>query len=147
MPVLAVVVRSPDHVRQAEHLQGINEARLIFARPRSDWRSCTDLLGDGSNSVVAVSVRGPPEGGDLAVVRVGEDLHRPSELGDDSLVGEGRHVRVRPRVNSKVLAGDVASLEEDVGVADNVATLGVGGKSRVRNPRAWNLCPRWELTM
>jgi hypothetical protein len=30
---------------------------------------------------------------------------------------------VRPRVDGKVLAGDVTGLQEDVGVADNVATL------------------------
>ena len=94
MPVLRVVVRSPDDVGESE-----------------------DLLCDRPNSVVAVSVRRPPEGGDLSVVGVGEDLHRPSELGDDALVGEGRHVRVRPGVDGKVLAGDVSRLEEDVRVA------------------------------
>lgn len=59
-----------------------------------------DLLSDHSDSVVGVSERRPPEGGDSAVVQVRDDLGGPSELGNDLLVGQRGHVLRRRQQKS-----------------------------------------------
>jgi hypothetical protein len=87
-------------------LEGGREARYESApRPREKgmevketYLETKDMLRDGSDSVIDVSKGRSPPRGDSATVAVSEDLDRPSELGDDVLVREPGHVRVRPAV-------------------------------------------------
>jgi hypothetical protein len=45
-----------------------------------------DALGDRSHSVVDITERRPPVFGDSTTVQIGNDLHSPSKLGEDTLV-------------------------------------------------------------
>lgn len=71
-----------------------------------DDRGQTHLCSDGSDTVVDVTVR-RPEGSGSDTDRVLDDLHRPTELGDDLGVGEVGQVRVGPGVDRDLVTGHV----------------------------------------
>jgi len=69
-------------------------------------RSKAHLCGDGSDSVVDISIgRSESVGSDTG--NVPDDLGGPSELGDDLLVGQSREHGVRPCVDRELVAGYV----------------------------------------
>lgn len=60
--------------------------------------------GDGSYSVVDITVRWSPKTRDLPSGSFIYDLHGISQLGQDLLIRQRRHIRMRPGMNSDVTA-------------------------------------------
>lgn len=79
------------------------------------------FLGNHSNTVVSVSVRRSPKVGNSAAISIIDDLHRPTQLGNDLLVRLGRHMRMRPSVDGDLVVHRDGSLEKSK-VGFDVAT-------------------------
>ena len=87
------------------------------------------LRGDGTNSVVGVTIRRPPVARNTPPSGIMNDLQRPTNLSNDLFVGEGCHVRVRPGVYTNVVLELLECPKEklrvvaDVGANHKVADL------------------------
>ena len=68
-----------------------------------DGGEAEDVISDCANSVVCVSVWRTPISRDATAGRVVDDLHCPSELGDDLLVCKEAAVRMCPSVYTDVI--------------------------------------------
>ena len=87
-----------------------------------DGGKTKDFLSNSSDTVVRVTVWRPPVLGQTSAGRVVDDLHRPSELAEEFLVGLGGHVWVSPCVHGNVALEFLESPEELGCVVQDVNT-------------------------
>lgn len=81
-----------------------------------------DLFGDGTHTIVHIALRRSPESGDITAALIGNDLHGPSQLSNELLVGQRGTELMRPCVNSEVLISLLDRLVKLLGVDQHVGS-------------------------
>lgn len=106
------------HVRRdgGERRAAARNTPVLRVLVPDDGGKSEDLAPDRGHTRVDVTVRRAPEARELAVSRIVDDLHRPSELRDDLLVRERRHVGVGVCVHSDVVVEIVVGRQEGLPV-------------------------------
>lgn len=98
----AVILQSS--VLQKERMsRGTKSGNMDILLVPDDSGHSKDLLSNGDNTVVCITIRGAPECRNATTGGVVDDLHGPTKLTDDLEVGEGSHVGMSPGMDGNVI--------------------------------------------